>query len=379
MSPAAAAVAALLALLGGAVAAAAAATEVATPPPPPPGVQAFYILFAAQVQSADWPAKICQNSGHGPQGSECVPASKYKDGVFIASPQNITKELVAKVKADVPGSKVVAYWDFNDMPLLGATAQECPFCRGHIMGDRAGRNCSTTYACGPSPFLSALQRTFPAALAVHDVTNGAPGTMVEGYPGLAQYVWNNQSAPLLAKFLGGWIKDHGFDGLYMDGYLEPDLVKLYQCTTKLEGCTSFMKHGRTYDIDGDGAPDSAVDVASSYFGWAPAFVALLRQELGDAAVLLANSAGALSDSSLSGVTIEMEELVGANAAKGANAIAGQHAATAAAGRKPLSVLWLTHAESMTPAQQCAQVAALQQRFPWVQAGTDFFDGSHIVC
>ena len=74
------------------------------------------------------------------------------------------------------GSKVVAYWDFNDVPLLGATAQECPFCRGHIMGDRAGRNCSTTYACGPSPFLSALQRTFPAALAVHDVTNGAPGT-----------------------------------------------------------------------------------------------------------------------------------------------------------------------------------------------------------
>ena len=32
--------------------------------------------------------------------------------------------------------------------------------------------------------------------------------MVEGYPGLAQYVWNNQSAPLLAKFLGGWIKVH---------------------------------------------------------------------------------------------------------------------------------------------------------------------------
>ena len=42
----------------------------------------------------------------GPQGSECVPASKYKDGVFIASPQNITKELIAKVKADVPGRSV---------------------------------------------------------------------------------------------------------------------------------------------------------------------------------------------------------------------------------------------------------------------------------
>lgn len=29
--------------------------------------------------------------------------------------------------------------------------------------------------------------------------------------------------------------------------------------------------------------------------------------------------------------------------------------------------------------QCAQVARIQAAMPWVQAGTDFFDGSHIVC
>eukprot|EP01044_Picomonas_judraskeda_P007869 COSAG03_NODE_869_length_5567_cov_622.477601_8_plen_77_part_00 len=66
-------------------------------------------------------------------------------------------------------------------------------------------------------------------------------------------------------------------------------------------------------------------------------------------------------------------------AKCANALNGQQVATRSTGRQPTSVLWLTHAESMTPAEQCAQVAKLQKEYPWVQAGTDFFDGSHIVC
>ena len=44
---------------------------------------------------------------------------RYKNGVFIASPQNITKELLAKVRTDVPGSRIVAYWDFGDIPIVG--------------------------------------------------------------------------------------------------------------------------------------------------------------------------------------------------------------------------------------------------------------------
>ena len=66
-----------------------------------------------------------------------------------------------------------------------------------------------------SAFSDALQKAFPPQLAVHDITDGTPGVMVESYPGLPKYVWNNASAPLLATFLSGWLKDHGFDGLYM--------------------------------------------------------------------------------------------------------------------------------------------------------------------
>jgi hypothetical protein len=36
-------------------------------------------------------------------------------------------------------------------------------------------------------------------------------------------------------------------------------------------------------------------------------------------------------------------------------------------------------ESMPADEQCAEVARIQGMMPWVQAGTDFFDGSHIVC
>lgn len=69
--------------------------------------QAFYILFANQIESPTWPHKVCQNGGLGPQGAECVDGTNYRNGVFVTSPQNITPAHVAKVKRDVPGSKLV--------------------------------------------------------------------------------------------------------------------------------------------------------------------------------------------------------------------------------------------------------------------------------
>ena len=38
-----------------------------------------------------------------------------------------------------------------------------------------------------------------------------------------------------------------------------------------------------------------------------------------------------------------------------------------------------HAEAMPAKQQCEEGARLQAQYPWVQAGTDYFDGSHGVC
>jgi hypothetical protein len=342
------------------------------------GTRAFYVLFADQIESPNWPEKLCQNNGVGPQGHECVDARKYSNGVFIASPQNMTRELITKVKRDVPGSSVLGYFDFGDIPL--AQSAECPFCHGHIMGDRPGRNCSTTYTCGPSPFLTGLHKAFPNKMAVHDITDGLPGVMLESYWGLAKYVWTSASCDALADYLSRSLMAVGFDGLYVDGYAEPDRVDFHQCALKEEGCQSFMKPNRSYDIDGDGVADSPEEIYASYFAWAPAFMARMRAKFGPSGVVLANSAGSISDSSLSGVTIEMEACTGDSGTKRcADALNAQHTASVAAGVTPVSVLWLTHSESMPASKQCEVVAQLQQQYPWVQAGTDFFDGSHVVC
>eukprot|EP00966_Prymnesium_polylepis_P051318 1187721-Prymnesium_polylepis.2 len=40
---------------------------------------------------------------------------------------------------------------------------------------------------------------------------------------------------------------------------------------------------------------------------------------------------------------------------------------------------MTHSNTIPAAEQCKLVAELQRKYPWVQAGTDFFDGSHVTC
>ena len=63
-----------------------------------------------------------------------------------------------------------------------------------------------------------------------------------------------------------------------------------------------------------------------------------------------------------------------------DALLGQKAATELAGRTPVSLMWLTHSEQMPASKQCAAVAGIIAQYgDWIQAGTDFFDGSHVTC
>ena len=68
--------------------------------------KAFYILFSNQVtDNPEWPTKLCQNNGHAGHKAECVDATQYVNGIFIASPQNMTKDVITKIKKDVSNSK----------------------------------------------------------------------------------------------------------------------------------------------------------------------------------------------------------------------------------------------------------------------------------
>ncbi len=157
------------------------------------------------------------------------------------------------------------------------------------------------------------------------------------------------------------------------------------------------------------------DLSWQYQAWSQFFTSQLRSRLGPSAIILANSAGALSDPALNGLTIEMEACVDYVACM--NAIGAwypsqpplpvwitPHAVSSIAGRMlvctracacaclreaegqlavavppAVGIMWLTHSEVMPGPEQCVRVAQLQATFPWLRAGTDFFDGSHVVC
>ena len=62
-----------------------------------------------------------------------------------------------------------------------------------------------------------------------------------------------------------------------------------------------------------------------------------------------------------------------------DAIASSRAVSAP--REPVDVFWLTHAKAVPPALQCAHVVEMAAKFndSGVYMGSDWYDGSHIVC
>lgn len=111
-----------------------------------------------------------------------------------------------------------------------------------------------------------------------------------------------------------------------------------------------------------------------YAKWSFELTRRLRAALGPLAVLVGNSAGELNDGALNGITLEMESCVSRNCTA---AVLDQRNASGTLA--PVGVFWLTHAESMPPLEQCRRVREMQQTLPWMRAGTDFIDLSHIVC
>jgi hypothetical protein len=85
-------------------------------------------LFQEQVQSEDFPSKVCLDDGDGPAGNQCVGPmdSVYKGGVVVAQPINMTYQDVQKIKANVTGAVVLAYWCLNCIPIHPADTSLCP-------------------------------------------------------------------------------------------------------------------------------------------------------------------------------------------------------------------------------------------------------------
>ena len=329
---------------------------------------AFFILFAHDIDSPAFPLTACA-------GFDC---GRYD--TFVLQPLNVTARHVAAVRAaGRPGATVLAYFDTLHVPIVSGCAT------GHSMGDHAGKTCADYGQCEDGPYLQRLRAAFPPSMADRNAS-ASDTPVVCSYPGLADHVPHAASVAVLAPLLADVAVAAAFDGWYLDNRLSPALF------AKQPQAAGFDRGVRIA-----GAPaTSAVAAVELYTAWSPALSAALRRELdarrppgrtrtaggreqGGAAawaghnILVGNSAGALSDPALNGITLEMEACASRNCTDAALAQA------AVGAQPPLGVFWLTHAESMDPAQQCAEVAAMQRRLPWMRGGTDFFDLSHIAC
>jgi hypothetical protein len=315
--------------------------------------RSFFIIFGWMIDSPEFPSSACG-------GLDCG-----KFDLFVVQPLNVTSAHVAKLRAaGKPGSRVLAYFDTIHVPIRSGCAT------GHSMGDYPGKTCHDYKQCGDGPYLQGLREVFPPSMADRNASDDY--SVVCTYPGLADHVPHSASIDALAPFLAKTTVAAGFDGLYLDNRLSPALFARGADSDK--SVPGRFDHGAVLP----GLATTSAAAVALYTGWSPVFTYRIRQEL-DARrphatnLIVGNSAGALSDPSLNGLTIEMEACVRENCT---DAILAQ----AAVAQKPnLGVFWLTHSESMPPAEQCARVKKMQAALPWMRAGTDFIDLSHIVC
>jgi hypothetical protein len=289
------------------------------------GTQAFYIMFQEQIQSAQFPSKVCLDDGDGPYGEQCVGPmdALYKGGVIVAQPINISRADVQKLKANVPGALVLAYWCLNCIPIRPADPALCPCCTGHIMGDKPNRNCSTSYHCSESSaYQTLINGAFPAALARNQLFPNGSSAATCIYPGQAYYIPCAASVKTLVPMLASIVVEAGFDGVYIDNYIHPDSFS-----------PPHDPPGLLFDYDGDGVPETRDEAIAQYRHFAPVFAATLRNLLPEGSILLGNAAGVCrhkvvatcpqrpltllpgrnDDPSLNGITLEMEACVNSSA------------------------------------------------------------------
>jgi len=69
---------------------------------------AYFLLNYEDLTSPTWPSDYLQYS------------------IFIASPTHMTAELVNKVRTDVPGARVLAYFDSIDIPVVEGCSTGSP-------------------------------------------------------------------------------------------------------------------------------------------------------------------------------------------------------------------------------------------------------------
>ena len=217
--------------------------------------RAYFILFAHDIDSPSFPDTACSG----------VYCGLYNS--FIVQPLNINKTHIEKLKGlrtdcDV---KVLAYFDTIHIPIVSGCA------KGHSMGDRAGKTCSVYGQCTTKgTYLELLREVFPAKFGVRKL----PGNeTVCTYPGLASFNAFGASVNALVKALTTIVHTAGFDGVYLDNRLSPAIYEREPIMQLLKSDSN------SYDINGDGIPDTFDQALSQYTAYAPALSIVLSVQM----------------------------------------------------------------------------------------------------
>ena len=294
---------------------------------------------------------------------------------------------IAAVKRAL-NATVLMYFDTTDMAVKaphGVCAADSANCNTHLPCSSGGPGlCCTTFDCDrfknahlcpADEFYTRLGQVFKLSWTINLLGGGANNdTAAEP---LCRYYFGplfcpfQESIDALVPFVSRWVKSVGFDGIYMDEFF-PSADIAYPLG---------LLANRSFDANGDGQPETIADLKAQFSKFKPLLAAGLRWAMGPEAVMLANTVPGLTDPSLNGFTIEMESCSSESGyARCVATLEAQHKVSVSNGLKAMSIMWLTGESIANPAAaQCVRVAKIQQRMPWVMEGTDFYDGSHVIC
>lgn len=207
---------------------------------------AYFMLHAADTRTPGWPDDWAQYT------------------LFICNP-TIPAHTVAEIRAARPDATLLAYTNVADL---------------HI-----GQG-------SPNPYWVAMEAVFDTTLCVRNLLTG---NVIRLYPDLPYFVMRKETADILVAFHSEVTMAAGFDGLYLDN-----------CTASVPQwrIDDLLEASSWIDYDNDGVGDLHTDIPAVYETWRPYYTEQLRAAVGDDVLLIANSAGALDDSVLNGITLE---------------------------------------------------------------------------
>ena len=215
--------------------------------------EAHFVVQGEDLRSPEWP-------------------DSYTGYTFLVCNPSLPAEDVQRIHRDLPGALALAYFNLQDLHYA-------PFL--------------------DNPYWAAFDAVFDTTLCVRDRPTGrvlrVAGYTGEPGSGSMQMIPHARNIEILVAFHRDVTMSAGWDGLYLD-----QSEKVYPPWRR----AAVQSQSTDFDADADGVQDTMSQLAAKWATGRAVLTSRLRQELGHAAYLVANTAGPLGDHNVNGITLE---------------------------------------------------------------------------